>query len=179
MVAAFPLSDELYLPTVSVQCSVFLKAVLLGAVLCLIAALLMAVKKAFRMKPVAASLLDFATIFVFSLVLVFFVLGSNDGRLRWFLPCGAALGFLIIRLTIYEPLNNMAFFIIRAVVKAVKFIFLVIFTPIKFIFNRLILKIVKAVVKIVKNIWIKVKFYLIKALRLLYNLNAHLLKRKR
>ena len=102
----------------------------------------------------------------------FFILVTDDGRLRFYTVIGEALGWMIY----YFSFGTVAMKLTVSVVRISKRVFSVVFKPIKFIFRKImsfIKKIAKFLKKSIRKTDKKSKFNLQKQKSLVYNLYSY------
>lgn len=102
----------------------------------------------------------------------FFILVTDDGRLRFYTVIGEALGWMIY----YFSFGTVAMKLTVSVVRISKRVFSVVFKPIKFIFGKImsfIKKIAKFFKKSIRKTDKKSKFNLQKQKSLVYNLYSY------
>ena len=165
--------DEILTLPLSVQCSGFVGALLLGAALSLVFAVLKATRLILNSGTFAVAAEDMLYC-IFSAAAAFaFLMKFSYGRLRWYVFAGIFLGWIIFKLVIGDHLSLLLYRIAIAVFAVIKTVISILFFPFKAIFGYIVGKIsflAKILDNFTKKVRSKCKFRLKKYMLALYNL---------
>jgi len=167
------ISDRIFLLPLSMQCSGFIGAVLLGAALSLVFAVLKATRLLFCPGIFAAAAEDIIYLMFCAVAAFGFLMKFCYGRLRWYVFIGIFLGWIVFKLTVGDIIAVVLSCLLKMVIAALKAVIYFLFLPIKAavgVIKGIFTFFAEKLNKFFKKVCIKCKFCLKKYMLALYNL---------
>jgi len=135
------MSDDILMLPLSMQCGGFIGALMLGAMLAFVFAVIKATRTVFHPSTAVTAAEDILYC-IFSAAAVFaFLMRSSYGRLRWYIFAGVLLGWIIFKLTAGDMAAVLLAGVLKLIIGTAAVIFKIVFYPIKLIYGYIIEKI--------------------------------------